>query len=145
LIDREGALVPARAIAIAVALAAALEYAHARGVVHRDLKPENVFLQSALAARPDAPKLLDFGISKEADAAPLTLTGAIVGTPLYLAPEQVRGDPVDARTDVYQLGALLFETLSGHAPYVAPSIALLLSSITTRTRADLASRAPHLP
>lgn len=98
-------------------IAAGLERAHARGVVHRDLKPANVMLMKL--GGEDFVKVVDFGIAKllEADAMQLTMQPTLLGTPDYMAPEQLRGEPVDARTDVYALGALTWELLVGRPPF----------------------------
>ena len=113
-----GPLAPADARRIASALASGLVAAHARGLVHRDLKPENVFL-----TRSGTAKILDFGIAKLAPDPALprglaTLTGVVLGTAGYLAPEQVKGDPVDARTDLFALGSILFELMTGQRAFV---------------------------
>ncbi|MBL4849723.1 MAG: serine/threonine protein kinase, partial [Planctomycetes bacterium] len=94
-------------------LAAALDLLHRRGIIHRDLKPENVIL------RPDgSPVLLDFGLARELDAERLTVTGTILGTPSFMAPEQANGlTDLDGRTDVYGLGAILFFLLLGRPPF----------------------------
>ena len=119
---REGRLAPARALAIARDLCAALEYAHAAGVVHRDLKPENVLVDAEGRV-----KLADFGLAKLAgdDAPALTATGDAMGTPHYMAPEQLeRPRAVDARADLYALGVVLYEMLTGVLPlgrYEPPS------------------------
>ena len=105
---------PALARAIATDIARGLVAAHSAGLVHRDLKPENIFL-----TRAGVTKVLDFGIAKLARdepgprRAPVTLTGMVLGTPAYLAPEQVRGDAVDARTDLFALGSILVELVTG--------------------------------
>ncbi len=94
------------------ALADALAYSHAKGVLHRDVKPENVLLA------PDGrPKLMDFGIAKSGDSAVRTKTGFLVGSPAYVSPEQLAGAPLDGRTDVYSLGTVLFELLAGRLPF----------------------------
>jgi serine/threonine protein kinase/Tol biopolymer transport system component len=112
-----GPLAPADARRIACALTSGLVAAHARGLVHRDLKPENVFL-----TRSGTAKILDFGIAKLAQDPALprglaTLTGVVLGTAGYLAPEQVKGDPVDARTDLFALGSILFELMTGRRAF----------------------------
>ena len=113
-----GPLAPPDARRIASALTSGLVAAHARGLVHRDLKPENVFL-----TRSGTAKILDFGIAKLAQDPALprglaTLTGVVLGTAGYLAPEQVKGDPVDARTDLFALGSILFELMTGQRAFV---------------------------
>ena len=95
-------------VTIARRTASALALAHARGLVHRDIKPSNLFLPAGDPARV---KLLDFGIARVLDGARLTRTGMLVGTPRYMAPEQARGESVDARADVFALGSVLFECL----------------------------------
>ncbi|MBK9715397.1 MAG: protein kinase [Kouleothrix sp.] len=116
-------LAPARAIDLTTRLLAALDYAHARGVIHRDIKPANVLLPA-----PDWPALADFGISKLLDDLNrnLTATGTIIGTAAYMAPEQALGRPVDARTDLYSVGILLYELLTGRLPFEGESPAAVL-------------------
>jgi serine/threonine-protein kinase len=112
---RRGRFPPEEAVRLAIALADALAYCHAQGVVHRDVKPENVILAS-----PDGhPVLIDFGSVLLEGAKRLTFSGLTgeLGTPEYMAPEQIRGQRGDARTDVYALGALLYELLAGRPPY----------------------------
>jgi serine/threonine protein kinase len=105
----------------------ALSEAHALGLVHRDVKPSNMFLTRSRTGRP-AVKLLDFGLVKDAIASPgtlrLTRTGFMLGTPAYMAPEQLgpRAAPPDPRVDVWAIGISLFELLTGHLPFEAPSI-----------------------
>ena len=108
------------AIAVAHQIAAALGAAHERGIVHRDLKPENVFLSKN--GEVERVKVLDFGISKvktaDAEQVRMTRTGQLVGTPLYMSPEQARGEvDIDRRVDVYALGVILYETLTGSPPF----------------------------
>jgi serine/threonine protein kinase len=118
-----GTLAPERAYELARALLSVLAFAHERGWLHRDIKPANLFLQRA----PDGTerlKLLDFGLAKLTHAVPadtdptLTRTGSVMGTPAYMSPEQIAGDPVDGRSDVYAAGVVLFEVLAGQLPFV---------------------------
>ena len=106
-----------RAVEIAARVAAALAHAHERGIVHRDVKPANV-----LIGEDDTVKVSDFGIAKFV-AESHTLAGQLLGTPNYMSPEQVRGDAVDGRSDLFAVGAILYEMLSGEAPFHADSIA----------------------
>jgi predicted Ser/Thr protein kinase len=113
---REGALEPSRAVAIVTQLAAALDVAHARGLVHRDVKPGNVLLNAEDGR--EHVYLSDFGVAKSASfATGLTTAGQRVGTIDYVAPEQIRGAAVDGRADQYSLGCLLFECLTGEVPF----------------------------
>jgi DNA-binding beta-propeller fold protein YncE len=115
-ITREGRLEPHRAVAIVEQVAAALDAAHRGGLVHRDVKPANVMLTSAHGE--EHVYLMDFGLTKRtASATGLTKTGAFVGTPDYMPPEQIKGERADARADVYALGCLLFHALTGRPPY----------------------------
>jgi serine/threonine protein kinase len=121
-----GRLPISRALDIAHGMAEAAEHAHAAGVVHRDLKPENVMVLSE-----DRVKVLDFGIAKPDDDlgtantlpanAPITEEGRVIGTPGYMAPEQARGAAVDARTDVFAIGVVLYEMVTGTRPFVGSS------------------------
>jgi hypothetical protein len=128
-IDLHGPLPPARAADIAAQVADALAAAHARGLVHRDVKPSNVLVQ--LDGRV---KVTDFGIAKAADqgAEDLTRAGNVMGTARYLAPEQLEGHPVDERADVYSLGLVLYEMLTGNAPFGADTeIGTAVARLTT--------------
>jgi serine/threonine protein kinase len=120
---------PAEAIDIALQILDGLEHAHAHGVVHRDLKPENVLLTADHRGRRRI-KLVDFGIAKllEGDDVEqkLTRTGMLFGTPRYMSPEQAGGGKVDARTDLYAVGLLLYEMLAGHPPFEADDVATLM-------------------
>ncbi|RMH40676.1 MAG: serine/threonine protein kinase [Deltaproteobacteria bacterium] len=115
-----GPLPPARAAAIAAPVAGALSAAHAAGIVHRDVKPANVLVADG---EPPRVALVDFGIAKLVDDRPAerTATASRVGTPTAMAPEQIRGEPVDARADVYAFGVLLYEMVAGRPPFVAPT------------------------
>ena len=118
-----GALPIEEAAAVLLRVAAALDYAHGRGVIHRDLKPGNILFDEAGHAY-----LADFGIAQLAEATlALTKSGVYIGTPAYMSPEQVRGDlELDGRSDVYALGIILFEMLTGRQPYTADTPAKLM-------------------
>jgi serine/threonine-protein kinase len=114
-------------------VAAALGTAHAVGILHRDLKPGNIFLARQPGAR-DRAVLLDFGLAKHTDSmaqSQLTSTGAVLGTPLYMSPEQARGDDVDGRSDLYSLGAVLFEMVTGAPPFTGPTVTSVLAKLLT--------------
>jgi serine/threonine-protein kinase len=113
-LNDEGKLRVERAVNIAIAICEALEYIHAQGVVHRDLKPENIIVDGE-----DRIKLIDFGIASRNGARRLTFgkLSQVMGTPDYIAPEQVEGKRGDARTDIYALGVLLYEMLTGETPF----------------------------
>jgi hypothetical protein len=117
LILNVGALPPARAVAIAEQVASGLDAAHKLGLVHRDVKPANVMVESL--GDHDHCYVMDFGLAKHAGSTSCTQTGNWVGTLDYVAPEQILGGDVDARTDVYALGALLFDALTGRPPFQA--------------------------
>ena len=93
-------------------IADALDAVHAQGIVHRDIKPTNVMLLPDGTA-----KLLDFGVARQSDDTTITSTGAIVGSPAYMAPEQVRGEPGTHSADLWALGVLLYEMLAGRPPF----------------------------
>jgi serine/threonine-protein kinase len=114
----EGPLTQARAIRIAVEVLEALEYIHVNGVAHRDLKPENIMVDAE-----DNIKLIDFGIASDSAARRLTYANftATLGTPNYISPEQVRGKRGDGRSDIFSMGVILYEMLSGKLPFSGPN------------------------
>jgi beta-lactam-binding protein with PASTA domain/tRNA A-37 threonylcarbamoyl transferase component Bud32 len=113
IIQSEGPLMPERAAEIARDVAFALERAHAAGLVHRDIKPANI-----MVTRSGQTKVTDFGIARALDAdQTMTQTGMVMGTAAYLSPEQAQGNPVDSRSDIYSLGCVLYETLTGTSPF----------------------------
>lgn len=134
-----GRLSPRTAIEIALSALAGLEYAHERGLVHRDLKPDNLMIEEDKGQM--QAKLLDFGIAKVAtggEVSPrITQTGMVPGTPAYMAPEQAAGEPVDARSDLYALGVVLYESLTGRLPFVGDSVVELLRKTITEPPAPL--------
>jgi hypothetical protein len=129
LIDEQGRVAPARALAIAGQIAEALAAAHAVEVVHRDLKPGNVMLLSR-EGNSEFVKVLDFGLARivgqPSGSEPLTRTGAVFGTPEYMSPEQARGEVADQRADLYALGVILYELLAGRPPFQAPELVAVL-------------------
>ncbi|HEU4384134.1 MAG TPA: protein kinase [Anaeromyxobacteraceae bacterium] len=136
-----------RAVSVGSQLLGSLGEAHDAGIVHRDVKPGNVMLMETRQGG-DFVKVLDFGIAKLRDqpggSISETSVGSIVGTPNYLSPEQARGEPLDARSDLYSVGALLYELVAGHPPFVAPNpVAVVSAHLTDRPR-PLAQEAPGI-
>ena len=113
---QRGSAPPAQVLSVLAEVAAALAYAHAQGVVHRDIKPENVLLTGSGRA-----KVADFGLARTTDQSSLTTQGRILGTALYMSPEQVRGQRATAASDVYAFGIMLYEAITGDRPFTADS------------------------
>jgi len=133
-----GGLDPARALHVLRGVVSALHAAHALGIVHRDMKPENIMLVER-DGDPDFVKVLDFGIAKVEGFAgsrqggtskALTQVGAVIGTPDYMSPEQALGQPIDARADLYSVGIILFEMLTGRRPFVGEAVTVLMQHVT---------------
>jgi serine/threonine protein kinase len=126
---REGRLSAPRAVGIVRQIGSALDAAHARGLVHRDVKPANLLIATG-DGRVDHAYLADFGLTKErAETQGLSVTGQVVGTLDYMAPEQLQGESLDGRADVYALGCVLYQTLSGQAPYTGTDVAVMLGHL----------------
>ena len=106
--------------------AVALDYAHQKGIVHRDIKPANIMI-----AADGTSKITDFGIAKITASDQLTMTGAIVGTPHYMSPEQVQGQPVDGRSDQFSLAVIAYEMLTGEKPYTGEHLTTVVYKIVT--------------
>jgi|JI10StandDraft_1071094.scaffolds.fasta_scaffold143398_2 hypothetical protein len=147
-VKRDGALAPTEATFIALQAARALAEAHRKGIVHRDVKPENLFLASVGEPRALL-KVLDFGVAKvlreggdEAERS-ITREGALLGTPMFMAPEQGLGEEADARADVYALGCVLYFCLCGAAPFADGPAATIILSHVAKPVPDLRARCPH--
>jgi hypothetical protein len=137
-------------------VALAVHAAHKSGLIHRDLKPGNVLVEAADSLSNGAsgesgehtglhPFVVDFGLAQDQDEPGLTRSGMITGTPAYLSPEQAQGDPLDRRSDVYSLGVMLYELLSGHPPFQAPTPAALLVRLLQEEAPPLRKRTPSVP
>jgi serine/threonine-protein kinase len=135
-LEAEGRLEPARLLELMAQVTAGLSVAHAAGIVHRDLKPENIFLSRGPSGEEEV-KILDFGISQFArtptdELGPpsrLTREGTVLGTPYYMSPEQACAAAVDERTDIYALGVMMYEALSGRLPFLAHTTSELFAKI----------------
>jgi serine/threonine-protein kinase len=130
----------ARMLSIVARVADALAHAHRRGVVHRDVKPANVLYEPVA----DTVKVTDFGIASVADPA-RSHTGPAGGTPLYMSPEQLAGRDVNASSDIFSLGVMLFQLASGEVPFRADSMALFLHRVANERHADIRACRPCLP
>ena len=122
-------------------VALALGYAHARGVIHRDVKAENILLERATGRA----VVTDFGIARLAESKPLTATGQVLGTVYYMSPEQVTGDALDGRSDVYALGVVAFLALAGRFPFDSETPSAILVSHVTRAAPRVLDAAPDIP
>lgn len=138
---RAGHLLPVRQLlSIMARVAEALTYAHTQGVTHRDVKPANIMVDLDKGVV----KVMDFGVARVADAA-RTRTGVVLGTPTYMSPEQLSGQPVDGRSDLYSLGVSLFQLLTGKLPYQHTSMATLMRAIAQEVPPPVSAFRPELP
>jgi len=147
LLERETMLSPSRAIDIAHQVAEALVAAHELGIVHRDLKPDNIIIAPGKSGR-DIAKVVDFGIAKAIEEGPtesLTRTGLVIGTPEYMSPEQLLGDPVDARSDIYSLGCILYQMLTGRRTFDEPTREQMIKRRLTEKAPHPRDLVPELP
>ena len=140
IIRSDGPVPAARAVEIGADIAAALEAAHRHGVIHRDVKPGNVLIAAGTV------KVADFGIARAGDPREsLTRTGAVMGTATYLSPEQAQGKPIDHRSDIYSLGVVLYEMLTGRPPFVAETPVAIAYQHLSETPVPPSERAAHVP
>ena len=140
-----GRLLPAnRVLYILARVARALAYAHRQGIVHRDVKPANVMIDAVAPAGTGTVKVTDFGIARLTDAH-RTRTGVVLGTPSFMSPEQMAGGPIDGRTDLYALGVMLFQLLTGALPHAAESMGRLMHQIANEAAPDVRTLRPELP
>jgi serine/threonine protein kinase len=147
LVADAGRLSPDRTARIVIQICSSLAEAHGKGIVHRDLKPENIMVVHSESGD-DVAKVLDFGLAKLRESSELsavTSSGAIVGTPYYMAPEQIRGEPVGPECDVYQLGALLYACLTGTVVFDATTPMGVLTRHLTEEPQAPSARVPGLP
>ena len=140
-LNGEGQRLPlAEAAGLMALVAEAVSYAHARGMIHRDLKPANVMLMAQ-----DQPVLTDFGVAKILGSQQHTATGAVIGTPMYMSPEQVQGLPQDARTDIYSMGIMMYEMATGRPPYEGDSAITIMLKHVNEPLPDMRQRAGDVP
>ena len=136
----EGAITPSHAVEIAALIADGLAYAHDHGVIHRDIKPGNIMVLADGRV-----KLMDFGIARLQQPTVKTQTGVMLGSPQYMSPEQVAGDEVDGRADVFSLGVVLYEMLTGTKPFDAPDLSQVLFWVVNMPAKPPSERRPGLP
>src|SRR5881227_189461 len=141
LIERRGPAPVTTALELAIQIARGLSFAHQQGLVHRDVKPQNVLLNGDGQA-----KVTDFGIARSLDVAHgMTQTGTVLGTSDYIAPEQASGRPVDAKTDVYSLGVVLYELLTGDVPFPGENFVAVAMKHINEPPPDLLEKRPDVP
>ena len=140
LVERGGPLPIRRALEIALEVGRALAFAHQQGLIHRDIKPQNVLLNGEGTA-----KVTDFGIARSLEAVGHTETGTILGTSHYIAPEQARGERVDAQTDVYSFGVVLYELLAGEVPYAGDNFLTVAMRHVNEAVPSVLERRPDCP
>ncbi|MGO9462916.1 MAG: WD40 repeat domain-containing serine/threonine protein kinase [Isosphaeraceae bacterium] len=140
-IKSEGPLAPAEVIRLGIQIASGLAAAHARGLIHRDIKPSNILLDGPS----EEVRISDFGLARALDDAGITQEGTIAGTPLYMAPEQARGEAVDHRADLYSLGRVLFAACVGRPPFQGASTMAVLRRVCDESPGAVLQVRPQLP
>jgi WD40 repeat protein/serine/threonine protein kinase len=140
-LDRTGALEVKDIVRIGMQIAAGLAAAHMQGLVHRDIKPANILLENGI----ERVKITDFGLARAADDASVTRSGFIIGTPLYMAPEQARGEAIDHRSDLFSLGSVLYALCTGRPPFRASSTVAVLKRVCDDTPRPIRELNPDIP
>ncbi|WP_422931390.1 serine/threonine-protein kinase [Singulisphaera sp. PoT] len=140
-IDRDGPLAAKEILRIGMQAAAGLAAAHAQGLVHRDVKPSNILLEDGM----ERVKLTDFGLARATDDASLTQSGVVTGTPQYMSPEQARGGPIDARSDLFSLGSVLYAMAAGRPPFLGESPLAVLRRVSDEHARALREIDPEVP
>ena len=143
LLDREGKLSPERAVRFGSQICAAISVAHNANIIHRDLKPENVMIE--VIDEIETARVFDFGIAKLKDKVGLTKVGTILGTPDYMSPEQCSAREIDHRSDIYSLGIILYELLSGQVPFSGPKYQQVLVKHVIEPPRLISELCPDLP
>jgi formylglycine-generating enzyme required for sulfatase activity len=141
-LDRTGPLDVAEALRIARQVAEGLAAAHERGLIHRDIKPSNILIESGPQQRV---KITDFGLARAADDASLTRSGVVAGTPLYMAPEQAKGESLDARADLFSLGSVMYAMLTGRPPFRAETTLAVLKRVAEDAARPIRELIPEVP
>src|SRR5262245_3849781 len=141
LLRRGGPLGVKEVLRIGIQVAGGLAAAHRQGLIHRDVKPANILLENGV----QRVKLTDFGLARAADDASLTQSGLIAGTPAYMSPEQANGEPVDARSDLFSLGSVLYELCTGRPPFRAPTTAAVLRRVSDEAPRPIREVNPDIP
>jgi serine/threonine protein kinase len=140
-LDQRGPLDVKEIVCIGYEIATGLSAAHAKGLIHRDIKPANILLENGT----DRVKITDFGLARAVDDVSLTQSGVLAGTPLFMAPEQARGEPLDARADLFSLGSVLYMMCTGRAPFRAENSMAVLRKVTDDTPRAITDLNPKIP
>ncbi len=140
-IDRDGPLAVSEVVRIGMQVASGLAAAHAQGLIHRDIKPSNILLENGV----ERVKITDFGLARTVDDASLTQSGTVAGTPQYMAPEQARGETVDARADLFSLGSVLYAMCTGRSPFRAETVMAVLRRVSDDAPRPVREVNPEVP
>src|SRR5262249_45230349 len=141
LLRRRGPLEVKEILRIGIQVASGLSAAHQYGLIHRDIKPATILLERGV----QRVKLTDFGLARAADDVRLTQSGLVAGTPLYMSPEQAIGEPIDARTDLFSLGSVLYELCTGQPPFEAATSLAVIRRVCEETPRPIREINPAIP